>query len=323
MFWRKSFADGTSSKRALLGRWTAGEGMTVGKLRAWYQASRPPFFVATLIPLLLGGAAAHAEGGWDTTRWLVVLLASFLVHLATNLANDYFEYSTGADDGESIGGSRVLQQGKISASEIRNALIILYAAALLCGIWIVRVSGVWWLPLVMLFAFFSSLFYTAPPVRYGYRGLGEVFVGLNMGPVMVAGTAAALTGHFMPSALWLSLPIGLMVALILYYQSLSDIEADRAAGKLTIAARLGRTRAIWGFRLFVFATLLTIVLLVLRRSLHPLALASIISIAPAYKVDRMISRTPDWKDLHDRGGPVRMFYLVTGAILIFTVMIFG
>jgi 1,4-dihydroxy-2-naphthoate polyprenyltransferase len=93
---------------------------------------------------------------------------------------------------------------KITASEIRYALIVLYAAALLCGIWIVRVSGVWWLLLVMLFAFFSSLFYAAQPVRHGYRGLKEVFVGLNMGPVMVAGTAGALTGHFMPRAVWLT-----------------------------------------------------------------------------------------------------------------------
>jgi len=297
--------------------------MTEGKLRAWYQASRPPFFVATLIPLLLGGAVAHSEGCWNTVRWLVVLLACFLVHLGTNLANDYFEYGTGADEGDSIGGSRVLQEGKITPGEIRNALVVLYTAAFLCGVWIVWVSRVWWLPFVMIFAFFSSLFYTAPPVKYGYRGLGEVFVGVNMGPVMVAGTAAALTGHFVPRAFWLSIPIGLMVALILYYQSLSDIEADRMVGKLTLAARLGRRGSAWGFRLFVAATLLSIILLVMRGSLHEFAFVSLITIAPAYSVDRMICRTSDWKDLHDRGGAVRMFYLFNGTILFLSVMLFG
>jgi 1,4-dihydroxy-2-naphthoate octaprenyltransferase len=297
--------------------------MTAEKLKAWYQASRPPFFVATLIPLLLGGAVAHAEGSWNSVRWTVALVACFLVHLATNLANDYFEYGAGADDGDSIGGSRVIQEGKISPVEIRNAIVLLYAAALLCGLWIVWVSKVWWLPFAMLFAFFSSLFYTAPPIRYGYRGLGEVFVGINMGPVMVTGAAAALTGHFVARAFWLSVPIALMVALILYYQSLSDIETDRSVGKLTLAARLGRRRAIWGFRLFVAATMLSMIFLELCGFLHAFALVSLVTIVPAYTTDRMIRRTSDWKDLHDQGAAVRMFYLANGAVLVLSVMLFG
>ena len=52
-----------------------------GKLRAWYQASRAPFFVATLVPLALAGVIAYKHGGWNTTRWIVICLASFLVHM--------------------------------------------------------------------------------------------------------------------------------------------------------------------------------------------------------------------------------------------------
>lgn len=290
--------------------------MTKERLRAWIQASRPPFFVATLIPLGLGGVVAFADGSWNVLRWGVVLLAAFLVHLCTNLANDYFDYATGADSGASIGGSRVIQEGKISPSEIRNALVILYAIAFVCGLWILWVSQVWWLAGVMVFSFFSSLFYTAPPIRYGYLGLGEVFVGLNMGPIMVVGTAAALEGRFAPTALWLSIPVGLMVAMILYYQSLSDIEEDSNVGKRTIAVRLGKPAAIWGFRFFVVATLAGIVTLVLYAIVSPMALMALFSVIPAYGIDRMIRTTEDWKDLHDRGGRVRWFYLVNGIILI-------
>ena len=82
-------------------------------MKAWIQASRAPFFVATLIPLGLGGALSWRMGAWSLGRWMIVLTASFLVHLATNLANDYFEYFEGVDDGDSIGGSRVIQEGKI------------------------------------------------------------------------------------------------------------------------------------------------------------------------------------------------------------------
>ncbi len=285
-------------------------------LAAWYQAGRAPFFVATLIPLGLGGVTAYAEGGWSTTRWLVILVASFFVHFCTNIANDYFDYVSGADAGDSIGGSRVLHEGKITLSQLRNAMILLYGLSFICGLWIVVDSGVWWLSGIMVFSFFSSLFYTAPPARYGYRGLGELFVALNMGVVMVAGTATALAGRFVPRALWLSIPVGLMVAMILYYQSLPDIDADRAAGKRTIAVRLGKPGAIWGFRLFVITTLGSIIMLVMTGVVSPVALVSLVTVILAYRIDRMIATTADWKDLHDRGGSVRMLYLVNGLVLI-------
>ncbi|MGD9818812.1 MAG: prenyltransferase, partial [Desulfomonilaceae bacterium] len=129
--------------------------MTNEQLKAWIQASRVPFFVATMIPMTLGLVLAVSHDSWRPFRWLVVVLASFLVHLCTNLANDYFDHYAGADSGESIGGSRVIQQGKLSPAQIRNALVMFYAMALLCGAWIVWVSGVLALIPLMLFSFFS------------------------------------------------------------------------------------------------------------------------------------------------------------------------
>lgn len=267
--------------------------------------------------------AAYVEGGWNTTRWVVILIASFFVHFCTNIANDYFDYISGADAGDSIGGSRVLHEGKITLLQLRNAMILLYGLSFFCGLWILADSRVWWLSGVMVFAFFSSLFYTAPPVRYGYRGLGEVFVALNMGVVMVAGTAAALAGQFVPRALWLSIPVGLMVAMILYYQSLPDMDADRAVGKRTIAVRLGRHYAIWGFRFFAVSALGSIVALVVTGVVHSVALISLVTAPVAYRVDRMIVAAEDWKDLHDRGGSVRLFYLANGLILILATALAG
>ncbi|MEW6532641.1 MAG: prenyltransferase [Thermodesulfobacteriota bacterium] len=294
--------------------------MSAGTLRAWYQASRPPFFVATLIPLALGGAVAHASGSWDALRWALVLLACFLVHLSTNLSNDYFDFMAGGDSGDALGGSRVIQQKKLTPEQILGAVIFCYAAAFVIGLWIVWTSQVWWLVMFIGFAFFSSLFYTAPPIRYGYHGLGELFVGLNMGPIMVVGTAAAVTGHFLPRSFWLSLPVGTMVALILFYQSLSDIEDDQAIGKFTLAVRLGRKHAVWGFRAFVGVALASIVLLVAAGQVHALALASLGTIPLVVSIDRMIAKTTDWKELHDRGGRVRIFYLVNGAILVMSAL---
>ena len=290
-------------------------------LQAWIQASRAPFFVATLIPMTLGLALAAERGSWKPVRWLVVVLASFLVHLCTNLANDYFDHYAGADSGKSIGGSRVIQQGKITPAQIRNAMILFYGIALVCGTWIVTVSGCRLLIPVMLFAFFSSLFYTAPPVRYGYHGLGELFVGLNMGPVMVAGTSAALTGSFSLMDMFVSLPIAIMVAFILFYQSLSDIEDDLATGKYTLAVRLGHEKAIWGVRAFYSSAVLSMIALAAFKIVSPLAFLSVLTLLIAAKIDKMICVTNDWLKLHDKGGKVRLFYLANGLLLIASTLI--
>ncbi|MFH0959330.1 MAG: 1,4-dihydroxy-2-naphthoate octaprenyltransferase [Pseudomonadota bacterium] len=291
--------------------------MSLGSsVKAWIQASRTPFFVATLIPLGLGGVVSYSMGEWRFERWLLVLLASFLVHLATNLANDYFDYFEGVDDGDSIGGSRVIQEGKISPRQIGMALILLYILAFCCGIWIVYLSRLWWLAFLMVFAFASSLFYTAPPIRYGYYGLGEIFVGINMGPVMVVGCNAALAGRFTLEAFWVSIPIAIMVAMILYYQSLSDIDEDRAVGKITLAVRFGKPGAIWGVRFFMAASVISIVSLVCFGILRPIGYVTLLTIIQAFSIDRMISQTDDWKELHDKGSEVRLFYLANGIIVI-------
>jgi len=290
---------------------------------AWYQAGRPPFFVATLIPLSLGAATAWKDGAWDLSLWLLILATSFLVHLATNLSNDYFEFLSGADDGDSLGGSRVLHEGKISVAQLGRTIVILYIVAFFLGVWIVAISGVWWLALIMFFSFASSLFYTAPPFRYGYHGLGEVFVGINMGPVMVVGTCAALTGHFVPRALWLSIPIAMLVASILFYQSLPDMDCDKAVGKHTLAVRLGRDRALSGLRALLIGALASVVILVLAHVLHPFALVVLAGFPQIFRIDRMIRSSQDWRDLHDRGGAVRLFYLSVGMILLLSVLCFG
>ncbi len=290
--------------------------MKSGTLKAWFQASRAPFFIATLIPLSLGGVAAGLVGHWNTVQWLVVLFASFFVHLATNLADDYFELDTGADSGDSIGGSRVVQEGKISPRQLVYALFLLYTLALVCGLWLLWSTRIWWLIPVMLFSFFSSLFYVGPPIRYGYHGLGELLVGINMGPVMVAGTYWVLTGHLTWEILLFSVPIALMVALILYYQSLPDIEVDKSVGKITLAARFSRNGCLLIYRLFIGCTLASILALIDLKMLHPLGLLSLGTMFIAYKVDRMIAKTDDWVELHDRGGKIRLFYILNGLILV-------
>lgn len=287
-------------------------------LKAWYQASRPPFFIATLIPLILGARIAALDGHFNSLLFAVVILASFFVHLNTNLTNDYFEYENDSRD-LAIGGSRGLQNGLISMAQMKRVIIIFYILAFLAGLYILFVTHCMAILLLATFAFLSSLFYTAPPLRLGYRGLGEITVGINMGPVMVLGTYLVMLQHFSAKALLLSLPIGIMVAMILFYQSLPDMNADEAIGKRTLAVRSGRKGSVIILNAAAASVYFFVMYFVSQGLLSYTALASIITFPFITQTTRLLINSEDWIPLHEKGHLVRLFYLINGLIIILTV----
>ena len=290
---------------------------TGGTLKAWVQASRMPFFVATFIPLFIGWSmAVRATGAVRPGRFLLVLLGSLIVHLITNLANDYFDHLVGTDAGDSIGGSRVIQEGKISPRVMLRVIIALYVIAFFIAYIIVFHFGLHLLAIPILFSAFSSYFYVAPPIRYGYHGLGELFVGINMGPVMVAGTYWVVAGAPALEPLLVSIPVGIMVASILYYQSLPDMKTDEASGKMTLAVRLGRKGAFRGLIAFFVLIYASILWLILAGLLSPWALASLVSVLLVIRLIGIILRTDDWVLLDLHGKYVRMVYFICGLSIL-------
>jgi len=286
-------------------------------LRHWIQASRPPFFIATFIPLAAGWILAGRLGAWRPWRMLLVLLGSFMVHLATNLADDYFDHLQGTDKGLSIGGSRVIQEGKIAPRTILKVVILLYALAFGIALCTMAVLGLWGLTPFVLLAWFGSFFYVAPPIQYGYRGLGELSVGINMGPVMVVGTYWVISGRVDWAPFLISIPIGLMVAVILYYQSLPDMETDLAVHKYTVAVRLGRRRAFYGLLVFWGIIYCSIIGLVRAGYLAWPALLSLLTIPLLIRLLNIMSGIGDWVELDRYGKYIRILYLLNGiAILI-------
>jgi 1,4-dihydroxy-2-naphthoate polyprenyltransferase len=289
--------------------------MSSEKLKAWIQASRPPFFIATLAPLLIGWISAKAYG-LHLGRFLLVILGSFIVHLVTNLANDYFDYIKGTDSGESIGGSRVIQEGKILPDLLLKAIIFLYCMAFLIAFIIMFSFDLFVIFPLILFSAFSSFFYVAPPIRYGYFGLGELFVGINMGPVIVVGTYWVIANRFDWVPFYLSLPVGLMVASILYYQSLPDMKTDLDAGKYTLAVRLGKKGAFIGLIVFWILIYLAIIILMLTRTLSWYALIFLVSIPVFVKMIRTVKSTEDWVLLDQYGRYVRILYGLNSIAII-------
>ena len=294
-------------------------------LRAWWQACRPPFFITAAIPVTLALAFAfRLEGQISPRQWTVyglLLLGCFMGLTIANFANDLFDHILGVDGGDNIGGSRVIQNGSISPRQLSVALMLLTPATLAVGGLLIATApaglrfALW---AASLFAVASAIFYVAPPLRYGHRALGELFVCLNMGFIMVCASTSLLLQSFDPRSMALALPIGLMVAGVLYYQSLPEIETDLAAGKHTLANRLGKDRAALVFRLWWPAVwLLLLNLWAAGLAGWPVALA-LLGLPFYLRACRHIeaAQSGDWLPLDAYGHLVRKCYLLSGAALI-------
>lgn len=208
-------------------------------------ATRPPFFTASVLPVLLGTAwGAREAGGLDAVAIAVGLVAVVLAHAAGNVLNDVYDDLSGADRFNEdrlypfTGGSRFIQNGVMTRAEMGWWGAALVALAVLAGLLLIALKGPW----VVAFGVAGlglGLLYSMPPVKLNARGLGEAVVGIAFGVLPVCGAAWLQTGAVTPEALLLSLPVAAWVANILVINEVPDAEADARAGKRTLAVRLG------------------------------------------------------------------------------------
>lgn len=211
----------------------------VTALRGWYLAARPHTLPAAVVPVLVGTALALADRHFQLTVALATLLASLLIQIGTNFANDYYDFRKGADTEERLGPLRVTAGGIFTPRQVAAATAITFALALLIGVYLVSVGG---LPILLIgiFSILSGIAYTGGPYPLGYNGLGDIFVFVFFGLVAVAGTYLLQAGSITFGALLAAVPVGLLCTNILVVNNLRDVDTDRTAGKRTLAVRIGR-----------------------------------------------------------------------------------
>jgi len=263
--------------------------------RNWFLASRPWSFSMTAISVSVGAALAAIYGNFSWWLYLATLVGTVLLHAATNLINDYYDVKSGVDTQEVATAQyrpHPLVEGKLAAGHVRTAAYILYSLSSAIGIYLAATRG-WALLWIGIIGAFASLTYTAPPLKYKYSALGEISVFLMWGPLMVAGSFFVQRQEFSMNALWISLPFGVLVALVLLANNIRDIAHDRDKGILTLAIVLGRHGGILLYATLVVIAYLGIIFMAIFGPLYLWSLIVLASIPLAVRLLRkMKERVP-------------------------------
>jgi 1,4-dihydroxy-2-naphthoate octaprenyltransferase len=209
---------------------------------------RAPFLSSILAPVFAGTLlAVSITGQFDVPGFILVTIIGIGLHVATNVYNDIYDTIQGTDRvnvhrNESSGGSGVLLDNPALMGQMfmlaRGGLAIALAGTLVLTFLLEpHLRPLLW-TLYILSAFFSK-YYTAPPVKLAYRGLGEFFVWFAFGPMAILIATIGQGISFHPQVLLLMPATGLSTSSILLAGQLIDLDADRQGGKHGVASRMG------------------------------------------------------------------------------------
>ena len=287
-------------------------------LAKWAQVMRAPFLTATLVPVAIGLTWAMVQRAVDWALLPIVVIGAVALHVAANCFNDYFDWKSGADEinddffEDFTGGSRAIQQGLVAPDTMYWVGTSASIVAMTCGIALLMRG--WGIVAFGLVGLATAYFYTAPPLRLVARkGMGELVVGLNFGPLMVAGTTFALTGTCRPFDFVVGLPTGLLTTAILWVNEFPDAPADAEVDKNHLVVTLGRATARWGYVALLIAAFGTLSAAVAFGPLPRTALLFWLGLPLALSAGRIVVEHYDDEKLEAACEATIQTHLLTGV----------
>jgi 1,4-dihydroxy-2-naphthoate octaprenyltransferase len=209
---------------------------------------RAQFLTSIIAPIILGTLlSVYINGNLDVINFIIALIIGVGLHVATNVYNDIYDTIQGTDKvnvhrNEASGGSGVLLDNPALFGKMyflaRAGLLMALAGTIALTPLISRELWPHLWGLFLLSAFFSK-YYTAPPFKLAYRGLGEFSVWFAFGPMAILIATVSQGIGFHPMVLLLMPATGLSTSSILLAGQLIDLDADRDGGKHGVASRMG------------------------------------------------------------------------------------
>jgi 1,4-dihydroxy-2-naphthoate octaprenyltransferase len=276
----------------------------------WLVGARPRTLPASLVPVAVGTGAAYGYG--EAIWWRAVLagVVAVALQVGVNYANDYSDGLRGTD-AQRVGPVRLVAGGLAPARAVRWAALASFGVAGCAGFVLAAVAG-WWLLAVGATCVAAAWLYTGGPRPYGYEGLGEVAVFAFFGLVATVGTAYVQTGRLSALELLACVPVGLGAVALLAVNNLRDIAGDAAAGKRTLAVRLGDGRA---RLLYASCVLGACVLVAPLAAWRPWALLGLGALAAALQPVREVVAGAEGRRLIGVLGATARAQLVLGLLL--------
>lgn len=206
--------------------------------QAWWLAIRPRTLPAAVGPVLVGIGLAIGDHLFQLLPALAALAGALLLQIASNLANDYYDFVKGYDQPDRKGPTRVALSGLISLAELRLGLLLVLLLTAAIGLYLISVAG-WPILAVGVAAIVASVAYSGGPYPLSVNGLGDLFVFIFFGLAAVVGTYYVQALTVTPLVWVAALPPGFLITAILVVNNLRDIDSDARVGKRTLAVRLG------------------------------------------------------------------------------------
>jgi 1,4-dihydroxy-2-naphthoate octaprenyltransferase len=257
--------------------------------RVWIRAIRLPFFTATIVPIILGTVIAwYDTGSFVWMRFWLAMFGALFIHAGTNLANDYFDHLSGCDEinfspTPFSGGSRVIQNGLIEPHKILYASLVSFILGIATGLYLNFLCKGNIVFLIGIIGVSLGFFYTIKSFRIAYGGFGELAVGAGFGPLMMLGSYYVQAQSLSFKTFLISIPVGILIALVIFINEFPDYAADKLVDKKTMVVILGKKKAVVLYHILLATIYLFITVFVIFRLLPPICLIVFLSLPLALK----------------------------------------
>ena len=226
----------------------------------WIQGARPRTLPAAIAPVLIGTAAAYELQSFRPLNAILAAVVALLLQIGVNYANDYSDGIRGTDE-DRVGPLRLVGSGAARPDHVKWAAFGAFGLAMIFGLILVVITQAWWLILVGIGCVLAAWGYTGGKNPYGYMGLGDLFVFVFFGLVATLGTTYTQAGQVSLPAVIGAIGTGLIACALLMANNVRDIPTDTAAGKRTLAVRLGDRHARESYVLMLAVAILLVVVL--------------------------------------------------------------
>lgn len=221
------------------------------RILVWLSAMRLRTLPLALSTVWMGNAVVWEQLDRPYPVFVWSLVTTIALQILSNFANDYGDFTNGADNADRLGPQRAVQSGRITAPQMRKAIGIMIIICLVSGIQLLRVAfwqhahytAFWVMLCIGVCGILAAYFYTAGKRPYGYAGLGDLSVFLFFGMVGVLGNAYVQTHAWNFHWIWPAAAIGALSCAVLNLNNMRDRDNDASAGKNTLVVRWGLAKA--------------------------------------------------------------------------------